>query len=131
MEVEIAAQGVAERFIAAFNAQDHDALAETLNYPHVRLANGRFTTIGTNADFVALSKLGKSQLEAEGWHHTVTTQMVVVHSGPDKVHLALTNDRCHSDGTVYNQFATLWIATLQNGHWGIQFRSSYLLTPRR
>lgn len=131
MEVEIAAQAVAERFIAAFNAQDHDALAETLNYPHVRLANGRFTTIDAKADFVALSALGKTQLAAEGWDHTVTTQLVIVHSGPDKVHLALTNDRCRADGTVYNQFATLWIVTLQDGHWGIQFRSSYLLTPRR
>ena len=50
----------------------------------------------------------------------------VVHSGEDKVHVAIRNDRCRADGTVYNQFDTLWIATLQDGHWGIQFRSSYL-----
>ncbi len=33
-------------------------------------------------------------------------------------------------GTVYNQFETFWIATCQDTHWGIQFRSSYLITPK-
>ncbi|MBT3533472.1 MAG: hypothetical protein HN478_06315, partial [Rhodospirillaceae bacterium] len=49
-----------------------------------------------------------------------------IQSGPDKVHLRLEIDRCHEDDTVYNKFDTLWIATRQDGHWGIQFRSSYL-----
>ena len=61
-----AAIAVARQFIVMFNDQNHDALAATLNYPHVRLANDRFDT--------------------------------------------------------------LWIATLDDGHWGIQFRSSFLRT---
>ena len=43
-----------------------------------------------------------------------------------KVHLAITNERRHADGTVYKRFDTFWIATCVDGHWGIQFRSSYL-----
>ena len=54
------------------------------------------------------------------------TSISVVHASNDKVHMSLAIDRCHEDGTVYNQFDTLWIATLQDEHWGIQFRSSYL-----
>jgi hypothetical protein len=42
--------------------------------------------------------------------------------------MALSIDRCHADDSVYNQFETLWIATEVDGHWGIQFRSSYLVT---
>lgn len=116
----------AQAFIDAFNAQDHEALARSLNYPHVRLANGSFVTIESAEQFAALSARGKSRLEAEGWHHTVMKSAEVVHRGEDKVHVALTVDRCHEDGSVYNQFDTLWIATCQDGHWGIQFRSSYL-----
>jgi len=131
MNEEDSAKTAVEAFIAAFNAQDHAALAATLNYPHVRLANGRFVTIDTREDFVEMSRRGKSHLAAEGWDHTILRELTVVHSGSDKVHLALNIDRCDAAGSVYNQFETLWIATLQDGHWGIQFRSSYLVTPRR
>lgn len=126
---ETAAMACANAFIDAFNAQDHERLSHTLNYPHVRLANDRFVTVASAEDFVSLSQRGKGRLAEEGWDHTVLANIEVIHSGPDKVHMALNNDRCHKDGTVYNHFETLWIATLQDAHWGIQFRSSYLVTP--
>jgi hypothetical protein len=120
----------ARAFIDAFNAQDHERLAGTLNYPHVRLANGRFMTVDSAADFVALSRKVEPALKEEGWDHTVLGNVEVIHGGPDKVHMSLSIDRCHADGTVYNHFETFWIATLQDGHWGIQFRSSYLTNKR-
>ena len=123
---ESAAIAAARAFIDAFNAQDHEALAATLNYPHVRLANGRFMTVESHEEFVRRGPQVEKLLEAEGWHHTVLESMQTVHVGDDKVHLKLAIDRCHADGSVYNSFDTLWIATLQDGHWGIQFRSSYL-----
>jgi hypothetical protein len=52
--------------------------------------------------------------------------MEVVHEGDDKVHLAIKNHRIDKSGDIYNSFETLWIVTLDEGHWGIQFRSSYL-----
>ena len=121
-----AAMQAAEDFISMFNAQDHQGLAGTLNYPHVRFANGRFVTIDSGEDFAARSERGAAILSAEGWHHTVLRSIEVVHSAETKVHLALEIDRCREDGSVYNQFDTLWIATCPDGHWGIQFRSSYL-----
>ena len=120
------AMATARAFIDAFNAQDHERHADTLNYPHVRLAKGEFETIATREDCVARSRRGEAALAEEGWHHTVVAAMEVVHEGPDKVHLAITNHRCHADGSVYNPFDTLWIVTLRDGHWGVQFRSSYL-----
>ena len=125
-QAEKAAVEAANAFMDAFNAQDYEALASSLNYPHIRLANGRFATIATHADFVKQSAAVRQHLEAEGWHHTDNTHLEVVHGGDDKVHMSLTHDRCHEDGTPYLTFDTLWIATLQDGHWGIQFRSSYL-----
>ena len=120
------AMAAAERFIEAFNAQRHEALADALNYPHVRLANGAFTTIANRDAFLERSQRGVARLEEEGWHHSVVETIEAVHVGADKVHLAMTVARCHADGTIYNRFDTLWIATCVAGHWGIQFRSSFL-----
>ncbi|MDP6377067.1 MAG: hypothetical protein QF921_08990 [Pseudomonadales bacterium] len=120
------ASAAVQAFIDAFNAQDHVALASSLNYPHVRLARGRFVTIESAGEFAERSRSIEPRLAEEGWHHTVVRALKVLHAGADKVHIALGIDRCREDGEVYNQFDTLWIATLMDGHWGIQFRSSYL-----
>ena len=116
----------AQAFIDAFNAQHHARLAATLNYPHVRLANGRFARIESAAEFERRSEQGAAHLAAEGWHHSEIKRIDVVHADANKVHLAMTVSRHRADGSVYNAFDTLWIATLAGGHWGIQFRSSYL-----
>ncbi len=121
-----AAIQVTNDFIDAFNKQDVEALAATLNYPHIRLANGRFFTFESAEHFLELNRNASERLAAEGWDHTVLESVEVVHDGPEKIHLALVNSRRHADGAVYNRFKTLWIATLVDGHWGIQFRSSFL-----
>lgn len=121
-----AAIAAMQGFIDAFNAQNHEALADTLNYPHIRLANGVFTEIPTREAFIERSRAGKARLTAEGWARTTVAKVVAVHAGSDKVHLAITNERRHADDTVYKRFDTFWIATCVDGHWGIQFRSSYL-----
>lgn len=123
-----AAAGIAaaQAFIDAFNEQHHGRLAATLNYPHVRLANGRFARVESAADFERGSERGADRLAAEGWHHSEIERIEVVHADASKVHLAMTVTRHRADGSVYNTFDTLWIATLVDGHWGVQFRSSYL-----
>ena len=116
---------VAEAFARAFNEHDYEGQARALNYPHIRLANGRFATIESAEAYLAGASRGESRMQEAGWHHTVVASLEVVHAGDDKVHLALRNDRCRADGSVYQSFDTFWIATLVDGHWGIQFRSSF------
>lgn len=120
------AKSVASAFIEAFNNQDHHELSRTLNYPHIRLALGRFYTISSKEDFINLSQNSEEALKKEGWDHTVVESMETVHEGDDKVHLAIKNHRIDESGEIYNSFDTLWIVTLDDDHWGIQFRSSYL-----
>lgn len=117
------AKSVASAFIEAFNNQDHHELARTLNYSHIRLALWRFYTISSKEDFIYL---GQNSEEALSWDHTVVESMETVHEGDDKVHLAIKNHRIDESGEIYNSFDTLWIVTLDDDHWGIQFRSSYL-----
>ena len=88
-----AAIAAAQRFIDKFNAQDHEAHADTLNYPHIRLANGAFTTIATRDAFIERSRAGRARLEAEGWDHSTVEAIDAVHAGDDKVHLALSVER--------------------------------------
>ena len=115
----------AHEFIDAFNAQDHERLAASLNYPHIRLAR-TFARFESAEEFAELSRRGKAYLQREGWHHTEVASIEAVQVSDDKVHLVMLNHRCRESGEVYNAFDTLWIATLQDGHWGIKFRSSYL-----
>ncbi|ETW95473.1 MAG: hypothetical protein ETSY1_30475 [Candidatus Entotheonella factor] len=121
---EHAGKEAVRAFIEAFNLLDSAAMADAFNFPHIRLASGKFAIFETRDDFVRRFDANKPALEAEGWHHTVIESLEAVHAVPDKVHLAVEYTRRHADDAVYSRFNSLWIATLQDGHWGIQFRSS-------
>ena len=121
-----AAITAANAFQDAFNTLNSSGMADACNFPHVRLAKGSFTRFETREDFLKTHASMKDRLKAEGWNNTTMESIKVVHEGPDKVHLAIENSRRHADGTVYKPFNTFWVITLQDGHWGIQFRSSYL-----
>ena len=126
MTPEEAAQAAVRAYIDAFNARDANGMADAFNFPHVRLAKGQFTHIETRGVFVGRQAEVTHLLAEEGWDHTVIESMSVIHASADKVHLNLEYTRRHADGTPYERFKTLWIGTLLDGHWGIQFRSSYL-----
>ena len=102
------------------------AIADSLNFPHVRLNQGTFNVFQTREDFLKRTANLKANLAAEGWHHTVLESVAVIHAAPEKVHMTIEFTRRRADDSVYTRFQTLWIATLQDGRWGIAFRSSYL-----
>ena len=72
------------------------------------------------------NETGTQRLKDEGWGYTTLESIEPVQSGPNKVHVAVHYARRRADGAVYNEFDSLWIVTNQDGHWGVQFRSSYL-----
>lgn len=111
-------------FIDAFNTLDSSAMADAFNFPHIRLAGGRFAVFASREDFISRFDANTAALKAEGWDHTVVEALEIIHETPDKAHLALEYTRRRADGSAYSRFNSLWIATLQDGHWGIQFRSS-------
>ena len=121
-----AGTAVARAYMDAFNRGDISGQADTFNFPHIRLAEGRFAVTETRDAYLKNGPRIQAVLEEEGWHHTVLESLEVIQEGPDKVHRVIENARRRADDTIYNRFKTLWIATLQDGHWGTQFRSSYL-----
>ncbi|NKC14845.1 MAG: hypothetical protein GKR94_22475 [Gammaproteobacteria bacterium] len=125
---QAAAQATVRAYIDGFNRRDAAAMASAFNFPHVRFAKGRVVTIPDSDAFVAAQARVTRMLLEEGWHHTVIEQMNVVQSGAEKVHVALEFTRRDKGGAVIHRFDTLWIATLLDGKWGIQLRSSFLLS---
>ncbi len=60
---------VMDAFMAAFNARDTQAWADTLLYPHVRFAGGTVTTFSDRDAFVAANHIDRL-IAGEGWDHS-------------------------------------------------------------
>jgi hypothetical protein len=116
-----AAQACLDAFMEAFNARDLAAFEATFNFPHVRFASGRVTTI--------MPGYHKPEMFTSGalteWDHSEWRRRDVIHAGADKVHLDTHFARIRKDGSVLGGFDSVYIVTLQDGRWGIQGRSSY------
>ena len=125
------AKAAFERWNAAFNARDTDAMVAEMHFPHRRLnGQNQFEVWETADDFrTTRGENMTASLSAQGWDHTATKSIEAVQAGPDKVHLAINQSRRRADGTEYNAFPTLWLFTRIDGRWGVQFRSSFLSEP--
>lgn len=123
-QAEAAARKAMDKFMTTFNSRDVTAWAGSLNFPHVRLASHSVRVFQTEADFIRDSKNYVAGL-GPGWDHSDWKEMKVVQSGPDKVHFSVIFVRYSKDGKVLGTFPSLYSVTLENGHWGVQARSSY------
>lgn len=110
----------------AFNERDVEGMLARMHFPHVRLAGAGLHVWESGEDFAAGQERMTASLKAEGWARTDNVSAEVVHASGDKAHLSLRNARVDADGNVYHVFDALWIFTLIDGRWGVQFRSSYI-----
>ena len=118
------ARKVMDGFMAAFNAEDADAMrTRWFNFPHVRFHSGRVTIMGRPEDFH--STVWERAGEAEGWGRTAWDYVELVDAGPDKVHFRVQFSRYRADGRAMGSYKSFYIVTFQNGRWGIQGRSSW------
>jgi hypothetical protein len=116
-----AAQGVLDAFMEAFNARDIPSWEKTFNFPSVRLASNRLVIL--NAGDMKPERLTSGPL-AE-WDHSAWARREVIHAGPDKVHIDTRFVRYRKDGSVIGAFDSIYVITLEDGHWGVKIRSSY------
>ena len=110
----------------AFNERDIEGMLARMHFPHVRLAGAGFHTWESGEDFAEGQQRMTARLAGEGWARTDNLSVELVHASQDKVHLSLRNARVDADGGAYHTFQALWIFTLIDGRWGVQFRSSYI-----
>ena len=117
-----AAMKVMDAYIDGLNRSDEPAVNDACNFPHVRLAGGKVVVWPNHGDY----KLGDFVARAgDGWHHSTWDERTPIHNGREKVHLKVKFSRWREDGSLLGAFETIYIVTLQNGHWGIQARSSF------
>jgi hypothetical protein len=120
---EAQARKAMDQFMTAFNARDPEAWAATLNYPHVRFASNQVRVYNNATDFTQENKDYAQRLAP--WHHSSWESMQAIQSGADKVHFAVVFIRYDAAGKEISRFPSLYVVTLQNGHWGVQARSSF------
>lgn len=121
---EQAAMAVTDEFMRAFNARDLKAHFGTFNFPHVRIASGQVRVFQTRAELEQNPERYGSREVESGWHHSRWDSREVIHSSPDKVHLAVQFTRYGADDRALNTYLAVYVITNVGGHWGIQARSS-------
>lgn len=118
---EASALAVYWRFFEATNSRDSRKVADTLNYPHVRLSARSKPGFAQDAETLA-ARMSFDPLIATGWDHTVGMQPEVLHVAARKVHIKGGWTRYDSDDKPIMTNMVTYIATLVDGHWGLQSR---------
>jgi hypothetical protein len=116
-----ASRAVMAAHLIALNAQDPDALAATMHFPHYRLSGGVMRVWETPDTYLA-----DFHKRASGeWHHTRWDSIDVLMASVDKVHLDVRFTRFRADDSVLAQHRSLWVISEIKGVWAAQLRSSF------
>ena len=116
------AMAAMDDYIDGLNRGDERAVNDACNFPHVRLAGGKVAVWQDRGDYKLADFVARA---GDGWHHSTWDERTPIHAGAEKVHLKVKFSRWREDGSLLSTFETIYIVTLQDGHWGIQARSSF------
>ena len=119
-----AALAAHDRYLAAWNAQDADAFAATLHYPHARQAPGAPGSRSWQGAEEYAAGMDFGPLIARGWVHSYWDARTVVQAGSGKVHVAARARRVDAAGRTIQTLQTLYAITEHDGRWGVQARFS-------
>jgi len=111
-------------FLAAFNARDEAAWADTLLFPHVRLASQTVTVYGTRDEFLAGMDLDRFAAQT-GWRYSTWDDMEVIQQSDVKVHVKVRFSRFNEYDELISSFDSLYIIEQVDGRWGVRARSSF------
>ena len=123
-EAEIQALAVMEAFLDAFNNRDEVAWADTLVFPHLRMASGTVVVYQNRAEFLAAMDLD-AFAQNTGWRRSTWDDMAVVQSSMRKVHIQVRFSRFDENDELIASFDSLYIIEPVDGRWGVRARSSF------
>ena len=113
--------GVLDRHLAALNSGDAAALAQTLHFPHYRLAAGRMQVWKRPETYLQdFYKRASAK-----WHHSAWDFRNPIGAGPDKVHLDVQFSRYRDDNSLLGRYRSIWVVSRIGGRWAAQLRSSF------
>ena len=116
-----AATAVLDRHFAALNDGDAAALADTLHFPHYRLAGVTMQVWEGSENYLA----DFHARAGDGWHHSQWDFHEAFAASADKVHFDVRFTRYREDNSVLGCYRSLWIVSLIDGRWAAQLRSSF------
>jgi len=116
------AMQVLDSFMLSFNSRDMEDWSETLNYPHVRLAGGSVKVWADRQEYSSVDIF--DGLASTGWHHSAWVSRKVILESENKVHISTVFQRYDINNNPLKKYQSLYIVTNNNGHWGVQARSS-------
>jgi hypothetical protein len=119
--VAAAAAAVAAYFEAFNGPTDTDRWAATLNYPHVRVADGAVEMWETAEEYVN----GTQGSRQRTWVHTRLDWAEPVQVGAGGVNVAVRFSRLNRLGETLSSYEAVYLVTNRDGHIGIQARSSF------
>lgn len=105
---------------AAWNGHNPEALAATLNYPYVRIADGTVETSAAADLFLKGAEPGRQRT----WFETRLEQADVVQTSTAGVNITLRYTRRGRDGTAMATYEALALVTSRSGAWRVQAISS-------
>ncbi|HEY7245909.1 MAG TPA: hypothetical protein VH678_18725 [Xanthobacteraceae bacterium] len=116
-----AAMEVLDRHVAALNGGDASGLAQTLHFPHYRLAGGRMKVWEGPETYLQdfHSRAG------EEWHRSAWDFRHPISADSEKVHIEVQFCRYRADGSVLGRYRSIWVVACLGGRWAAQLRSSF------
>jgi hypothetical protein len=120
-----AARAAMDGFMAAFNAEDAEAIrTKWFHFPHVRFHSGKVTVTERAEDYTSNLVWARTG-QSEGWGRSAWDYVEVIDAGAEKVHFRVQFTRYRPDGSAVGSYRSLYIVTLKDGYWAIQGRSSW------
>lgn len=114
---------VMQAHIDALNKHDAHSIAATLHFPHHRLSGTTWKTWET-ADHYFDDFLQRAGTD---WKRSTFTDIKVIDSSTNKVHLDAKIQRYDSNNSVISSFRSLWVIIEINGVWAAKVRSSFAI----
>ncbi len=119
-----AAHEVMQAFLRAFNAKDTAAWADTLLFPHVRVAGGGVVVTPDKQSFIDAMDMEQFARTFD-WGHSEWDGIELIQAGPDKVHFKVRFSRFNPAGERNATFDSLYIIQREGERWGVRARSSF------
>jgi hypothetical protein len=116
-----AAMACLDLFMKGFNARDVAIYDQAFNFPSVRFASNSIRMINKGDQKPSLF----DNLQNTGWDHSAWRRRVVIHAGPDKVHVDTNFARYRKDGSLLGGYDSMYVVNNEGGHWGVKIRSSF------
>ena len=123
-----AAIAAVERYLAAFNARDEEAVVAALHFPHVRVGVGRASVWESAAEYMEGFDFD-AFAERLGWERSEADSLEAVQVGARGVNVAVRITRYGEGDARIHTFDTIYQVTEQDGRWGIRAGASIAPSP--